>query len=238
MKAAEIERMYAVEATHWWYRGMREIQGAILRSLNGAPTEAAILDAGCGAGFNLMELGARGVGVDVSEVALEFCRARGAEKVFRADIAALPFPDAAFDRVQSFDVLSDRGVSDDQRAVRELARVLRSGGIVVVGVPALLFLRRSQDEAVDTTRRYSRRALTDLLETAGLTVERVTYCNSFLFPLVVLKSLADRTLGRILTEIAPRTSNRCRAGSSARSGGACRRKRACFGTAIFRSAAA
>jgi SAM-dependent methyltransferase len=193
MRHDEYRRMFQAEAGHWWYAGMRRIMSSMLESLpHRAGNPARTLDAGCGTGFNLSELGLSAVGVDASDEALVFCRMRGIENAVRADIAALPFSDGAFDRVFSLDVLSDRGVADDRRALAELSRVLAPGGVLVVRVPALGILSRAHDEAVETHRRYRLSELTGMLEAARLSVLRVSYCNTILMPAIAARALFDR----------------------------------------------
>lgn len=193
MTPAETEAMFEAEEHHWWYVGMREIVRALLAA-EGLPEDArsTTLDAGCGTGFNLTGFGPRAIGVDASERALELCRARGLDNTRLASVEALPFEVETFDRVFSLDVLSDAGVRDDALAVRELARVLRPGGYLVVRVPALEALRRAHDRAVETRRRYTRAGLCRLLEQSGLHVLRCTYCNTLLLPLVAARAVSDR----------------------------------------------
>jgi len=195
MNVEEYARLAAIEERHWWYAGMRRITRALL-----GPAVAArgrrprLLDVGCGTGLNVAEAGrwADAVGVDVSDEALRFARARGIA-VARASIEALPFADATFDVVTSFDVLYHRAVGDDARAVRELARVLAPGGLLFVRTPALAALRRAHDDAVHGARRHSRGELRALLDGAGLRVERLSYCNTLLLPMIALRAAVDRT---------------------------------------------
>ena len=72
-------RMHAVEERHWWHRGMRELELALLRER--LPPGARFLDAGCGTGGFLrflLDSGAIGsaAGVDVSAEAVELARSR------------------------------------------------------------------------------------------------------------------------------------------------------------------
>jgi len=198
MNVQEYARMFEAEETQWWYAGMRAISFALLDAAgSGAPRPPRILDAGCGTGNNLKHLAARGsaVGVDISEEALGFCRARGVV-VARAGLLELPFPDGSFDWVTSFDVLYHRWVSDDRAAMAELARVVRPGGLVLVRVPALKLLWGAHDEAVHSRHRYTRKEVVSLLEGAGLRVERATYANTLLLPLVAARRGLDRLTGR------------------------------------------
>jgi SAM-dependent methyltransferase len=190
--------MFEAEERQWWYAGMRAISFAILDSAcAGSRSRPRILDAGCGTGNNLRHLALRGsaVGIDLSEQALGFCRRRGVA-VARAELLALPFPDACFDGVTSFDVLYHRWVSDDRVATRELARVIRPGGWLLVRVPALRALWGAHDEAVLSRHRYTRGELVALLEGAGLRVERASYANSLLLPLLAARRGLDRLTRR------------------------------------------
>ena len=200
MNTAEYARMFEAEERQWWYVGMRAISAALLDGeAPGAPpaTGAFVLDAGCGSGHNLVHLAGRGrpIGVDLSLDALSFCRSRGVT-VARADLLRLPFDDASFDLVTSFDVLYHAWVEDDRAAAGELARVLRPGGRLLVRVPALRLLWGAHDEAVHSRHRYTRGEVTRLISDVGLEVVRASYCNSFLFPLLAVRRTLDRITGR------------------------------------------
>ena len=191
--------MYEAEEAQWWYAGQREIASALLGPALGAeaPRPRRLLDAGCGTGFNLLALGrlGRATGIDLAPEAIAFCRERGVRAV-RASLLALPFPDAAFDAVTSFDVVYHAWVTDDRAAVAEMARVVRPGGLLLVRVPALQVLWGAHDTEVQSRHRYTRAELRALLEGCSLRVERATYCNSFLFPLLLVRRALDRLLGR------------------------------------------
>jgi SAM-dependent methyltransferase len=202
MNLEEYERMYEAEERQWWYAGMRAISLALLRPALGGPDGPGarpprILDAGCGTGNNLRHLEAFGpaLGVDLSAEALRFCRTRGV-KVACAEILALPFPDGAFDCVTSFDVIYHRWVTDDRAALREMARVLRPGGRLLLRVPALKMLWGAHDRAVHSRHRYTRGEVRDLLRGEGLEVVRLTYGNTLLLPLLALRRGIDRWTGR------------------------------------------
>jgi SAM-dependent methyltransferase len=92
------------------------------------------LDVGCGTGDHMARYRARGfevAGVDGSEKMLEHARANnpGAE-IRRADVEAIPFPDCVFDFVLCIEVL--RYLPDARNCVKEMARVLKPGGICLV----------------------------------------------------------------------------------------------------------
>jgi ubiquinone biosynthesis O-methyltransferase len=107
--------------------------------LIGPPAGLRILDVGCGDGALAVELSKRGAivtGIDVSvrmiEAARERARRHGVEVTFNvAAVQSLPFPPEAFDRVVAVTVLCF--VADAGTALREMARVLRPGGRLVIG---------------------------------------------------------------------------------------------------------
>jgi ubiquinone/menaquinone biosynthesis C-methylase UbiE len=71
---------------------------------------------------------AKNVGVDLAAEAISFCRQRGLDNVYQADVCALPFVDASFDIVICSSVLYHQRVEDVAGPVREMGRVLRPGG--------------------------------------------------------------------------------------------------------------
>jgi SAM-dependent methyltransferase len=195
----EYARMYEAEETQWWYAGMRAISVSLLATAwpEGDADGRRLLDAGCGTGANLARLRpfGRTVGVDLSTEALEMCRRRGVAAA-RGNLLSLPFPDERFDAVTSFDVIYHRWVEDDRAAVREFARVLRPGGLLLLRVPALKMLWGAHDEAVHSRHRYTRGEVRRLLEGEGLDVVRLTYANTLLFPVVAVRRTLDRLLHR------------------------------------------
>jgi SAM-dependent methyltransferase len=98
-----------------------------------------VLDAGCGVGYGTAELATaalRAVGVDRSEDAVEYARRRYAAPnvEFRVgDVTALPDEDATYDVVCSFETIEH--LPDREAFVREIARVLRPGGVFVCSTP-------------------------------------------------------------------------------------------------------
>jgi SAM-dependent methyltransferase len=104
----------------------------------GIPSEASVIDVGCGPGQWLPPLAAttkRVVGVDINDELLRVARVNtiGLSKVhlFRAAAEQLPFRDKAFDAALCYSVLM---YTDARAAITELSRVLKPGGRLVVGV--------------------------------------------------------------------------------------------------------
>lgn len=108
-------------------------EAAALRPLIGDVAGRAVLDIGCGDGTLAAELaraGARVTGLDPDAAMLRVAAARDIALV-QGRIEALPFATARFDLVTAVTVLCF--VHDEATAWREMARVLRPGGALVIG---------------------------------------------------------------------------------------------------------
>jgi SAM-dependent methyltransferase len=194
MQTEDYEDLYQLEETLWWFTGMREIAASLLDGFF-SKGDNSILDIGCGTGGNLEWLAryssaGKIYGIDLVPRALEFCRLRNHRLLAQASATALPFADEVFDLITSFDVLVQiPGEGADDRAMLEMNRVLRPGGIAFVRVAAYRWMRSSHDEALGTQRRYQLNELRVKLEHAGFTTLRATYANSILLPAVVIRRL-------------------------------------------------
>ena len=192
MNREEYEVMYQVEDRHWWYLGMERITRGLLDRAIGRNAPLRILDAGCGTGAVMGYLNDYGAvtGFDFAVEALRFCRQRGRDQLTQASVLKMPYVDSAFDLVVSFDVICQRDVEDEQ-ALLELARVLKPGGRLLLRLPAYNWLRGKHDQATHVTHRYTRREIKSKLSRAGFTAERLSYANTFLFPIAALKRLSE-----------------------------------------------
>jgi len=193
MERAEYATMFRVEETHWWYRALHRLIFQALEAELPEWREKEIVDVGCGTGAILKQLGnpEQNVGIDLAPEAISFCRQRGLNNVRQGDICALPFADASFDAAICSCVLYHQWVGDVEGAVREMYRVLRPGGVLLINVPAFPLLHSAHDDAVMTARRFRKREIRELLQKQNFTIRRLTYWTTFLFPLAV----AARTLG-------------------------------------------
>jgi SAM-dependent methyltransferase len=184
----------ASEATHWWFRGRRQVLRAIIKSLK-LPANSRILELGAGTGGNLAMLGAFGrvIAVEMNDTA----RLIAASKNAGASIEPGRLPDGLpFGAEQKFDLIGLFDVLEHVEAEAETLAVLRQhlapSGFAIITVPAFQFLWSQHDVVLHHKRRYGKAELRAKLQAAGLTVQRLSFINMALFPAAVAARLWDR----------------------------------------------
>lgn len=186
MEASLYSQMRELEDRHWWFVGRRVIVASLLRG-SGLPQHARILDLGCGSGGNLAMLSQFGevLGAELDEHAAQLARERGVAPVLRGKLPdALPLAAGSFQCVTLLDVLEH--IEDDRATLRTVNQLLSPEGRLLITVPAFPFLWGPHDEAHHHQRRYRANGLRQILEDAGFEITTLSYCNSWLFPVVAL----------------------------------------------------
>lgn len=186
--------MHALEDWYWWFVARRAAAAQFVRDYAPPDRPLRILDAGCGTGAMLDVYrqwpDTIATGADLSPHALGFTHSRGHNRLVGADLTCLPFKSGSFDVVSALDVVEH--VPDDAKAIAEISRVLRPGGILVGSVPAYQFLWGPHDEALHHCRRYTGPQFRDVIQQSGLRVEKLTFLLTLLFPLAVAARLSSR----------------------------------------------
>jgi ubiquinone/menaquinone biosynthesis C-methylase UbiE len=193
-----LEATARAERDHFWFRGFRRfVEPLVADAAHGVQSD--ILDCGCGTGHNLHMLRkyGRAYGIDLTWTGLQYARRQGERLVARASAAQLPFPDARFDLVTSFDVIYALEDDIERATIAEMYRVLKPGGSLIVNVAALQALRGNHSVLSSEVRRYSRPDLRRRLEAAGFRVTRSTYTNLSILPLVAAIRLTQRLSGHV-----------------------------------------
>jgi SAM-dependent methyltransferase len=192
------DNIFEVEATHWWYMARRRIIFDWLQRITTPHDTPQILDIGCGTGFNIVclhQLGYHQVsGLDFSPDALEYCRSRQVQVLICGDAENLPISHGCYDTILVLDIIEH--LKDDRRALSEIFRALKPDGKLIIFVPAFQFLWSFQDEISHHQRRYSIREIREKILHSGFKLIKLTYVNSFLFPVVWFGRMILRTFPR------------------------------------------
>jgi len=199
MEKEYYKEYYRLETDHWVFSARRKIALSMLgrrylaRCAQGA-SRPDILDAGTGTGVMLGELGRFGnaTGLDISKDAVEFCRKRGLTSVVKGSVGSLPFHDSSFDIICAMDILEH--LDDDGKALEEFHRALRPEGILLVTVPAHMFMWGPHDEINMHKRRYTLGEVSVKVRRAGFKIERISYFNFFFFPAAALIRVGRRII--------------------------------------------
>ena len=194
MKRIHYETLYSHELGHWWYSVRRKLVHDLLHRYTNEKSGLSILDFGCGTGALTKELERYGnvTGIDFSQQAIDFCKARGVKDVRLGSIEHTGCEESAYDLVLCLDVLEH--LPDDEIAIKEIKRVLKPRGAVIVFVPTFQFLWSVTDEVSQHYRRYRLPQLIEKFERLEFTIERRSYFNTFLFPMIALVRLGVRLL--------------------------------------------
>lgn len=177
--------------------------------------DARLLDVGCGTGRHLLELSrfpGRFLGLDIAREDLRktqyLLRLTAKQRPVVADVhlllgvgERLPFGDGQFDYVLCTETLEH--VPDDRAVLRELVRVLRPGGVLVISVPDEYSERllwrlspRYRNTPGGHVRIYKRRDIRRLLREHGAAPFSIRFCHSLESVRWIVHSAVDREWGK------------------------------------------
>ena len=151
-----------------------------------------LIDGGCGTGAFLEEMSptCRVLGLDAYDESVALARPRlravGGD-VLQTELDRVDLPDGCAAVVTLLDVLEH--LDDDRAALREMLRLVRPGGLVVLTVPALRWLWSDWDVALHHRRRYERPDLLRLVRQPGAELLHCAYFNTALLPPIALVRL-------------------------------------------------
>lgn len=193
-KSAYFERLAALEAGNFWFRGRNRIIVWALRRY--AAGFSSMLEVGCGTGFVLAGNvsafpQARFVASEIFSAGLPFAAQRvPAAELLQMDARAIPY-DSEFDVVGAFDVVEH--IPEDAQVLRQMHQALKPGGTLVLTVPQHQWLWSVADEYAMHQRRYDARGLHALLRNAGFELTRSTSFLTLLLPAMGLSRLLGRS---------------------------------------------
>jgi len=189
MKKYVYDLLPDLEENNWWYKGRKKILINLFKKYFSSKKKYRILDLGCGAGSTMELLRKYGevIGIDNNRRMVQYCRRKN-KKVFLADAINLPFENNYFDIVIALEILEH--IKNDNLAIKEIKRVLKKGGVLILSVPAFSFLFGPHDISACHFRRYNPKILKKKLEKNNFKIIKKTFINFWLFlPIVIFRLL-------------------------------------------------
>jgi len=194
MEKDEYRRMHDIEQSYWWFVGKQFLVKTVLEGLCVDGYKGGrILDIGCGTGIVLELLEDFGVpsGMELSSEAIRFLRQRNLNCVVQTDAnQTIPFRDNAFSAVTCLDLLEH--IDNDLPLLKEMYRVCRPGGHVIITVPAFQTLWSPHDVALHHKRRYTKQQMLSMIRQLNWRVIKCSYYNTLLFcPILGMRALKN-----------------------------------------------
>jgi SAM-dependent methyltransferase len=185
MNAAEYANIASLEQEHWYYSGKRQLVREWICRYGQPRVNDVLLDCGAGTGLfaKEMERFCQVMVLDDHEEALRLLRTRfRAEQILSLAGDRVPLPDSSLNYITALDVLEH--VPDDTAVVRGFHRLLKTGGLAIVTVPASMALWSDWDVALHHFRRYNRSQLRVLFPEESWETLHVNYTNVLAYPAV------------------------------------------------------
>lgn len=191
---ADLEFAFQMQQQHFWYVSRREILYTLLQQIyHKELLNIVMIEIGCGCGGVLQFLHSKGINVEGGDAfleALQFCAKYAKVPLYQLDAQRTPFADDQYDVVGLFDVIEH--IADDQAALREMYRICKPGGRIILTVPAHKWLWSYGDRIRCHKRRYSKNELYCKLRQASFVVEQLSFFMLSLFlPLFLYRRLGD-----------------------------------------------
>lgn len=183
---------YQLEDTYWWFIARNKIIEKIILKKCKFNQKDTLLDVGCGTGgfaayiskhFNV-------VGLDTSDIALDYCRKRGLSNLHNCLLKDFPKDNYNTKIVAMLDVVEH--IEDDADVVKQVYDLLPENGYFVAAVPAYQWMWSRHDEIHMHYRRYNKKRFLKLFKDAGFKIEYHSYFNTFLFLPAFLKRMLNK----------------------------------------------
>jgi SAM-dependent methyltransferase len=196
MERAVYDRMARIDGEHWWFAARRDIIATLIAARIAKGRQLRILEVGCGTGANLGTLQQFGTvdAVEPDDAARAVAATRSGVAVKGGYLPGVELADGAYDAIVMFDVLEH--IPQDEEALAALRTKLAPGGRLMITVPANPWLWSGHDAQHHHHRRYTRKSLHAVMSLAGFAPQHVSYFNTLLFPVVVLRRAIGKLTGR------------------------------------------
>lgn len=179
------------ERNHWWFKVRNKILLKLIQKYNKIHSPE-ILNIGAATGYSseLLEKTGRVVSVENDAETCQYVKSELNLDMVQTSILDLPFNDNSFDVVCAFDVIEH--VEDPDTAVKEMLRVCRNNGLLVISLPAFQFLWSEHDEINHHYKRYRLCEIKKMFTDRPAARVFTSYFNFFLFSPIAFLRIVSR----------------------------------------------
>jgi len=196
MEGCILDDVAEYEEKHFWMSARRSYLGAIFKKF--VKPEESILEIGAGTGYvakYLISQGYRDYSIgDINERGLELSGQCACRHKYQFNVMRDVFTEH-FDVVGMFDVLEH--LDDDGLAVKNIKKMLKKGGRIIVIVPAHKWLWSKQDAIAYHKRRYEIEELKDLFLKNDFNILKVSGFFLSLIPFMYVRKNVNRDDGML-----------------------------------------
>lgn len=187
--------MEDIQATHWWFRSRTVIISRILDYFLPVKKDLRIVEVGAGIGGNIDLLKRYGdlTLIEGDSYAANILKTKGNHKITKGYLPDIVDKiDAKFNLIVLIDVLEH--IKNDHEALVSLKKLMNNNSLLLISVPALMFLWSYHDKEHGHVRRYNKKELQNLLIKSGYKIQFITYYNAILFPFIFFTRLLKKLL--------------------------------------------
>ena len=195
IKEKEYNWNIKVYEKHFWFQARLQIIKKLISNLNLPKNKILnILDIGSGSGVNLSMLSEFGKVscIEPDDENIEYTKQKFPEiQILKGDLPYNnPYNNQKFDLITILDVIEH--IEKDYETLLEIKNMLNNDGKIIITVPAFQFLFGPSDIMANHCRRYSKKALKNLIIKAGFKNFKIYYFNTFLFLPIVFVRLFEK----------------------------------------------
>jgi SAM-dependent methyltransferase len=190
MDRAYYDKYEQLEKEHWWFKVRAKILEDTVRKTFTIPnSNLRILNVGASTGgtSEWLEKFGEVTSLEIDKECFVILREKFGDKAVNGSVLNIPFSPNSFDLVCAFDVIEH--VENDMAAMKELARVVKKEGKIIISVPAYQALWSNHDVINHHFRRYVKHTFYSIVP-ENFKIDYSTYFNTVLFlPIYLMRLL-------------------------------------------------